>query len=266
MNKYTANRMDCSPEILNGLEKITESLSLIYGTKREILTKDQNGVCIRTSKLKKLAMDGCFKDYESEFVRGLICSCNIPEDGGKTGVILSFNIIKRMLKYDLTIPESLNLADAIETKSKKVVSELSVMNEGILPGGGLLLENIKRPVIKALKSEGYSEDLGTCVMEAFTKPLLILATNAGKEPHEVFERVRGLAPNQFYSLNHNGLERSIDGSTITSDIYQFGLNVESGKIENLMVSGITEMEDYYVNAISFAVNICKSVILVKTVL
>ncbi len=266
MNKYIGNRMNCSPEIFNGLEKITKSLSLIYGTKGEILSKDRNGNCISTSKLKKLMTEGCFRDYESEFVRGLISCCDIPEDGGKTGVILAYNIIKGMLKYGVSVSESLRLLDAIEIKSNKVISDLSAVNDGILPGGGLLLENIKRPVVKALKNEGFPEDLGNCVLEAFTKPLLILAENAGKEPHEVFERVRGLAPNQFYSLNHNGLERSIDGSTVTSDIYQFGLNIENRKIENLMVSGITEMNEYYVLAISFAVEICKSVILVKTVL
>ena len=76
--------------------------------------------------------------------------------------------------------------------------------------------------------------------DAAAKPLQAIAENAGAQFHEVYERVRAAAPNQFYSLHQIGLKSShIPMHDDHVDIVRFGLEMESGRICDLCEKEIT---------------------------
>jgi hypothetical protein len=63
-----------------------------------------------------------------------------------------------------------------------------------------------------------------------------LAEAAGLNGYEVFERVKALAPNQFFSLHQVGIEDSIPVNSHYTDYIRMGLDLTDGKIKDLCMA------------------------------
>lgn len=107
-----------------------------------------------------------------------------------------------------------------------------------LPGGGLYFINLARPLDDFANRNPNYTAAARLMISALADPLKALAENAKLDPCEVYERVKALAPNQFFSLNHFGLERSIDRETAHVDVVKIGLDLTDGRIKNLLDADI----------------------------
>ncbi|MBS4169016.1 chaperonin GroEL [Parachlamydia sp. AcF125] len=128
-----------------------------------------------------------------------------------------------------------------ELKQKKQVFEDSLnstkaaLEEGIVPGGGVALLRSKR-AIGQLKLEG-DEALGAAIVEkACETPLKQIVSNAG-----------------------------IDGSIVLADVlkasYNFGFNVLSHKVEDLVEAGVIDPAKVVKNALIYAASVAGIVLI-----
>lgn len=235
---YTTNRklFLIDKKIKMGIRQLAEIAGTIYGTNDTIFFRSSIDY-ENSNKLSEILKSANFQDVETAYAAAFMCRSSLPEDGVKTAVVFLNEFIcycdKFALPEDLVSKNIDNINQYLNQYLERIVRE----NQGKLPGGGLAYLTLQRPVIKYCRDHNI-EILGNIYAKILAKPLALLADNSGLEFNEVYERVKALAPNQFYSLNQVGIERSINIQSRYTDVITMGLDISDGKIKNLMDSGI----------------------------
>jgi chaperonin GroEL len=117
----------------------------------------------------------------------------------------------------------------------------AALEEGIVPGGGVALINAGDAVKKTLDAlEGDERTGANIIVRALQEPLRQLAYNAGLEGSVVIDKVRGAKKG-------------------------FGLNVESGEIEDLVAAGIIDPTMVTRSALQNAASIAKNILTTEAV-
>jgi chaperonin GroEL len=115
----------------------------------------------------------------------------------------------------------------------------AALEEGIVPGGGVALLN----AISAIKLDDLDGDErtgATIIVRALEEPLRQLADNAGLEGSVVVDKVRNAKPG-------------------------FGLNVDTGEVEDLLVAGITDPTMVVRSALQNAASIGKNILTTEAI-
>ncbi|HEV8687718.1 MAG TPA: chaperonin GroEL [Gaiellaceae bacterium] len=115
----------------------------------------------------------------------------------------------------------------------------AALEEGIVPGGGVALLN----AIPSISLDALDADEQTgarIVVRALEEPLRQLADNAGMEGSVVIDKVRNAKPG-------------------------FGLNVDTGQIENLLTAGITDPTMVVRSALQNAASIGKNILTTEAI-
>jgi chaperonin GroEL len=117
----------------------------------------------------------------------------------------------------------------------------AALEEGIVPGGGVALINAGDAVKKTLDAlEGDERTGANIIVRALQEPLRQLAYNAGLEGSVVIDKVRSAKKG-------------------------FGLNVESGEIEDLVQAGIIDPTMVTRSALQNAASIAKNILTTEAV-
>jgi chaperonin GroEL len=117
----------------------------------------------------------------------------------------------------------------------------AALEEGIVPGGGIALINAGDAVGKTLDTlEGDERTGANIIVRALQEPLRQLAYNAGLEGSVVIDKVRSAKKG-------------------------FGLNVESGEIEDLVQAGIIDPTMVTRSALQNAASIAKNILTTEAV-
>ena len=104
-------------------------------------------------------------------------------------------------------------------------------NNGELLGSVLPYMTLIKPLNKRARELGNERAAAT--MEYALTTLLLTFTEAnGANGYGVYERMKALAPNQFFSLNQVGIERSISVDSPYTDIWTMGFDPIDGTIKD----------------------------------
>jgi chaperonin GroEL (HSP60 family) len=230
-------RLASHPKLLRGLAVIAKAAASVYGSGR-ILCVNATGGSVYSEKMKVILTDGRFEDPDAEYARQLLIRQELPEDGLKTAVLLTNECLQTAQVSRLDKQDFLDGMDSLLKTASEKLQEIAKANGKILPGGGLYLLNLCRPVMRELESAG-AHPVCRKFVYALEKPFLLLAENAGREPHEAFSRVQAVAPTQFYSLKHFGLEGGHIPLSEHRDLWRIGIDLRNGKIVDLMAADVT---------------------------
>ncbi|MDF2655914.1 MAG: hypothetical protein K0R19_2388 [Bacillota bacterium] len=225
----------CNEILLAGLNFIVQKVSAAYGNGGELLFQDSAGNLLRTERTEELLKRAKFEDRSAEYARGLIAGCGPAEDGTKTALILAADLLEKLQGGAVSSEEMRKGLPEIVEFSKNYLRRTEAAY-GALPGAGLYLLTLMRPLIRLCDQEQVGA--AGIVASAVSCPLKTLAENNGLVFHEVYERVKATAPNQFYSLHHFGIDGSVEERE-PHDAITFGPDIRSKKHVNLLEAGIT---------------------------
>ena len=76
----------------------------------------------------------------------------------------------------------------------------------------------------------------------------------------MFERVKALAPNQFFSLHQVGIENSIRVDAAHTDYIRVGLDLQKGTIRDLQAAGVMENVETVQQVLQFVKQSVKAVL------
>ena len=224
--------------ILQGIDELAGTAVRIYGNQRLVQYQDAEGRYQTTDSFGVLLKNARLERQTAARAAALLCAADVPEDGVKTALFILRAILTRSVQRGCTERE-LEEIGALLTYCGAYLEKIATANQGVLPGGGLYLLTLVRPMRKYAREHGYQR-AADVLAYALTQPLLALAEASGAEGYEVYERIKALAPNQFFSLNQVGIERSISTDSPYTDILTTGYDVRDGKIKNLSEAGIRE--------------------------
>jgi hypothetical protein len=232
-------KLEFSEFLAKGIEKLSSLAAKTLSTGKKIQFITVSGEYKSSSHFKNIVLEACFSDININHTIAALKSTNIPDDGVKTAIILCDRFFKQvqllpLFEKDLKAP----ILEVLEY-CKNYLSRMAGENSGMLPGGGLYLMTLIKPVWKYTNNKGWN-NLGKAFSEAFISPMLIIAANAGIAEHEAFERIKAMAPNQFFSLNHVGMERSIKDHSNYVDVIRMGFDRRDTKIKDLLEANIAE--------------------------
>ncbi len=240
--QYISHKKVYEDSVIKGIQMIAKMTEKVYGGEHILVYKNESGKSVVAANYTDALKNGKYKETSAEDVRCVLAEMNWPSDGNKTAILLAAAILKNLQKSncdEVGFLESIN--EAITYTIKKIEC-MACEEDGNLPGGGLWLVTLIRPL------RHYAEEkrciAAGIIAEAMLAPLKALSENSGKAFYEVFERIRSASPNQFYSLHQIGLKNNhIPIHDDKMDVIQFGLEKTSGEIRNLMKMGITEDEE-----------------------
>lgn len=125
-----------------------------------------------------------------------------------------------------------------------------------LPGGGMWMMNLVRPLNAFCRSREISPPLWQAVVGSLKYPLLALIETAGYDVYDTYAQIKNSMPNQFYSLHHHGLAGSIPDVSRYADVGVYGFDLEKGKIADLMEANITISLEECKRILKLAEKIC----------
>ncbi|WHH58584.1 TCP-1/cpn60 chaperonin family protein [Petroclostridium sp. X23] len=253
-------------ELARGTDKLATLAEKIYGTDELIQYMSRTGEYKCTTSFGTIIQDGMFKDEDIQRAVAVLNIPKMPKDGVKTALILCNELIKQSVKNPECEENIVKSLQPIIEFMKNYLKRIAKETEGILPGGGLYLMNLGRPLSRyALHDQPNYSVMAQLMISVLAKPLLTLAENANAKPYEVYERVKVVAPNQFFSLNHFGLERSIDFSDTYTDIFKMGFDIKDGKIKDLMANNTTITLEEGIEILDYLVEIFNNVLKVAAI-
>lgn len=228
----------CDNRLSVGLSSIAAIAAKTYGTRCGIVYRSASGRSEQAMQFTDFLNQAWMQDGPREDARAVLAALDWPNDGAKTAVLLATSIIQSMQE---NLQDGRKILDSIPAASafaQEQIRRMARERDGMLVGGGLWLINLIRPLVYFADETG--NPFARTLADAAAKPLQAIAENAGARFHEVYERVRAAAPNQFYSLHQIGLKNShIPMHDDHVDIIRFGLEMESGRICDLCEKGIT---------------------------
>ncbi|MGI6175788.1 MAG: hypothetical protein ACOYJC_06470 [Christensenellales bacterium] len=227
----------CCPELAQGMDIIAQVAEKAYGG-GSILCADATGASVCSANMKEVLMNGRFEDPNAEYARRLITQQELPGDGLKTAILLANACLKTARDSGMDRQDFLAGVEFFLKTAAEKLREIVKANSEDLPGGGLYLLNLCRPMMRAFE-KGVTHPACQKFIYALEKPFLILAQNAGCEPHGAFACIKAVAPTQFYSLKQFGLESGHIPMTEHRDLWRMGIDVQTGKVMDVMEAHIT---------------------------
>lgn len=228
--------------LIEGMQRIAAMTEKVYGGEHMLVYKTEYGKSAVAENFVDALKNGKYEDDAAEDVRSVLAELNWPDDGSKTAILLAASVLDNLRNANLDEAEVLSAIHDVIAFAIKKVECMAREGNGKLPGGGLWLLTLVRPLVHFAEEENCVS--ARLLAQAASVPMKALAENAGKAFHEVFERVRAVSPNQFYSLHQIGLKSShIPIHDDHMDVIQYGLEIRSGKMKNLMEMGITVEEE-----------------------
>lgn len=236
-NKMTRPAAPCAT-LVGGVAALGRAAATVYGTGKTVQYRNAAGSYVTTASFGELLREAVFTDEDMARAAALLLAGNLPEQGVKTTLILLSALLERGTQAgcaEETWRQVFALLDYGASFTERVAAE----NGGQVVGGGLTLLTLCRPVRKYARE--YQWELAAdVVIYGLEQPLLRLAEAAGFDGYAVFERVKALAPNQFFSLHQVGIERSIQVDPTHTDYIRVGLDLEKGTVRDLLEAGVLE--------------------------
>src|SRR5512141_557647 len=229
--------------ILTGAEVMTEEIGLkLENTKLSQLGKARKVVVDKDtttiidgagdtdaikSRIKQLKAE--IEDTDSDFDREKLQDRLAKLSGGVAVVKVGESTETEMKEKKHRVEDALQAARA-------------ALEEGQVPGGGVALINaadaVREPLLKAL--EGDEATGAKIILRSLEEPLRQLATNAGLEGSIAVEHVRQAKPG-------------------------FGLNIDTGEVEDLLKAGIGDPTMVTRSALQNAASIAKNILTTEAI-
>ena len=223
-------------DLRNGIAELARTAAAVYGTERLVQYRTLSGEYHATGSFYELLNNAAFTECHLVRSASVLRSANPPKDGVKTALIL----LDALLQEGAYLKETdwRQISDML-AYGVEYVERIAAETGGQVVGGGLTLLTLCRPIQKYGREHRCEQSAGV-LTHALTQPVLRLAESAGFDGYEVYERVKALAPNQFFSLHQVGIENSIQIQTTHTDYISIGLNIREGKIQNLKEQALLE--------------------------
>jgi hypothetical protein len=222
------------PELCAGVADLARVASAVYGNGMQIQYAVPNDGYASASSFAQLLKDASFGSANIARAVAVLRGAEVPAQGVKTAVILLDALLSRGTEVGCSKEEWYQIPALLEY-SMTILKRIAAENNGQVPGGGLTFLTLCRPLQKYGR-ENQSEQAAGVLIYAMEQPLLKLAEAAGLNGYEVFERVKALAPNQFFSLHQVGIEDSIPVNSHYTDYIRMGLDLTDGKIKDLCMA------------------------------
>lgn len=240
-----------------GIRKISDLAQNTYGTRKKIQFSDKDSAYQYSAELGYVLQHAIMQDQDMRTATGLLTSEAVPEDGVKTAVLLLNAFLERVQVVNLSERSVHNSMPEILDSLKGYLRRIAREHDGLLPGSGLYLMNLMRPLMHFARTHAEAKEVAHAFTAVLSLPMKALAINAGADPCEVYERIKTLAPNQFFSLNHFGLERSIDPSDSHTDVFSIGIDLLNGEIKDVFNANITVPLDTGIAVLDYLGSIMK---------
>lgn len=218
------------PALSDGVHALAQVAARLYGSGKLVQYIDSDGGYHTTPSFAVLLQNAQLAQQKGR-AAAVLRQAEIPADGVKTALILLSALLERGVAAGCTAQDWTQLDDLL-AYGAAYLPRVTRENSGLLPGGGLFLMTLAAPVRKYARDK-RDTSAANILIHALAQPLLALAQTAGVDGCEVYERVKALAPNQFFSLHQVGIERSISTDSPYTDILRMGLDPADGKIKDL---------------------------------
>lgn len=219
-----------------GISALASAAADAYGTQKKVQFRRKDGGYGFTCSFSDLLERAVFEEEPLTRAASILEESGLPQDGVKTLLL----ILDALLTYGVECgctAEDWRQVNEILDYGVQVMPKLAAEHNGKVVGGGLTFLALCRPFQKYGRDHGCKKAAAVAAF-AMEQPLLKLSVAAGVNSYQVYERVKALAPNQFFSLNQVGIERSIRISEDHMDVICMGLNIQTGKICDLTEVGI----------------------------
>ena len=223
---------------MEGIDKLAACAQKSYGNGKATAFLDCHSNFRTEMSFRTVMQEIESRDTAVQTACKFLVSIDCPEDGAKTAVILLNALLKETAACGISERKLIASLTPVVSYMKEYLARIDQETGKGIPGGGLYLLNLARPLDYFAAQHSNHEAVVQAVISILAEPLKVLAENAGIDPCQVYERVKMLAPNQFFSLNHFGLERSIDRGTGHVDVFSIGLDVSDSKLKNFMDADI----------------------------
>ena len=191
MLKRMPHTITAEQSLKSGLFKLRDIAACAYGNGKWIQYRDAAGTCKLTMSMGEIVKNASLEDVEASKALAVLSTGTLPENGVKSMVILLVSLLEKA--------ENLGCTPAIAKE-----------NNGELLGSVLPYMTLIKPLNKRARELGNERAAAT--MEYALTTLLLAFTEAnGANGYGVYERMKALAPNQFFSLNQVGIESETAG-------------------------------------------------------
>ena len=211
----------------SGLFKLRDIAACAYGNGKWIQYRDAAGTYQLTTSMGEIVKNASLEDVEASKV---LSTGTLPENGVKTMVILLAALLEKAEQLGCTEAD-VNAIYALLEYAVEYLPAIAKENNGALLGSALPYMTLIRPLNKRARESG-NERAMAAMEYALTTLLLTFAEANGANGYSVYERVKALAPNQFFSLNQVGIERSISVDSPYTDIWTMGFDPIDGTIKD----------------------------------
>lgn len=178
----------------------------------------------------EIVKNASVEDVEVSKALAVLSTGTLPENGVKSMVILLAALLEKAEQLGCTEAD-VNAVYALLEYAAEYLPAIAKENNGELLGSVLPYMTLIKPLNKRARELGNERAAAT--MEYALTTLLLTFTEAnGANGYGVYERMKALAPNQFFSLNQVGIERSISVDSPYTDIWTMGFDPIDGTIKD----------------------------------
>lgn len=259
MYATTCPRVRACKIFLDGFDRLAQTAAKIYGTGKKLAYLDKMSGFHMEKRFSTIMNEMVCKDPCVQAVTSLLTQQPCLKDGSKTSILLLNALLHEAHTRGIHEDDLHISIEPVMTYMKEYLQRIDQQTQKGLPGGGLYLVNLARPLDYFANQNPQYAAMSRLIIAILTEPLKTLAKNANLDPCEVYERVKALAPNQFFSLNHFGLERSIDRETTHVDVIEYGPDLADNRIKNLLDADITVSLETAYNMLDYVADMVKKI-------
>ncbi len=242
----------------NGVAALGHVAAATYGTGKITQYQSKDGSYVSTASFAEVLKEAAFEDASMARAAAVLNQVNVPEQGVKTALIMLNALLERGVQIGCREDEWQQISAMLDY-GVSFAARMAAENDGQVVGGGLTLLTLCRPMRKYGRDH-QCEQAADVVIYALEQPLLELAEAAGFDGYEVFERVKALAPNQFFSLHQVGIENSIRVDAAHTDYIRVGLDIQKGAVRDLRAAGVMENVEMMQSVLQFVKQSAKAVL------
>ena len=242
----------------NGVAALSYAAATTYGTGKTIQYRSKDGSYVSAASFAEILKEASFEDASIARAAAALSQADVPEQGVKTALIMLNALLERGAQVGCT-EDAWQQISAMLDFGISFAARVAAENNGQVVGGGLTLLTLCRPMRKYGRDH-QCEQAADVVIYALEQPLLKLAEAAGFDGYEVFERVKALAPNQFFSLHQVGIENSIRVDAAHTDYIRVGLDLQKGTVRDLQTAGVMENVETVQQVLQFVKQSVKAVL------
>ena len=224
MLKRMPRTIAAEQSLKSGLFKLRDIAACAYGNGKWIQYRDAAGTCQLTMSMGEIVKNASLEDVEASKALAVL------SNGVKSMVILLVSLLEKAENLGCTEAD-VNAVYALLEYAAEYLPAIAKENNGELLGSVLPYMTLIKPLNKRARELGNERAAAT--MEYALTTLLLTFTEAnGANGYGVYERMKALAPNQFFSLNQVGIERSISVDSPYTDIWTMGFDPIDGTIKD----------------------------------